>query len=236
MTLTFVTWAQSGQGRLQLRGSKHETWTSAYSTARILKVLDQQSVADLRGCWGFIIFRPGPKFFRFHAVFGKICQNRILAPPGELDWTPPGKSWIHHWQCHKFSKSYPSNFSTEFSSQIFDCCPRNFLIQEERIGNVVSTMNWITPVYRFMADEPFGYVNTVCKPRTLLTHHYWCNYRLLFLFWCGCHGNGAALWCGATPGFHLCDRLMLRYLGYLLEAVAIPLSRDRDFLNPISLS
>ena len=42
-------------------------------------------------------------------------------------------------QCDKFPKGYPSNFSTELSSQIFDCCPRNFLIQEERIGNVVST-------------------------------------------------------------------------------------------------
>ena len=28
-------------------------------------------------------------------------------------------------------------------TQIFDCCPRNFLIQEERIGNVVSTSHWI---------------------------------------------------------------------------------------------
>ena len=36
------------------------------------------------------------------------------------------------------SKGY-LNFSTELSSQIFDCCPRKFLIQEERIGNVVST-------------------------------------------------------------------------------------------------
>ena len=31
-----------------------------------------------------------PKFFRFHAVFGKIWQNRMLAPP-------PGKSWIRRW-------------------------------------------------------------------------------------------------------------------------------------------
>ena len=30
---------------------------------------------------------PGSKFFQFHAVFGKIWQNRILAPPGEL--APP---------------------------------------------------------------------------------------------------------------------------------------------------
>ena len=37
-------------------------------------------------------------------------------------------------------------FSTELSTQIFDCCPRNFLIQEEKIGNVVSTSHWIRPV------------------------------------------------------------------------------------------
>ena len=30
---------------------------------------------------------PAPKFFRFHAVFGKFWQNRMLAPP-------LGKSWI----------------------------------------------------------------------------------------------------------------------------------------------
>ena len=34
----------------------------------------------------------------------------------------------------KISEGYPNNFSTEQSSQIFDCYPRNFLIQEERIG------------------------------------------------------------------------------------------------------
>ena len=50
--------------------------------------------------------------------------------------------------CWRFSKCYPNNFSTELSSQIFDCCPRNFLIQEERIGNVVSTSHWITPVWQ----------------------------------------------------------------------------------------
>ena len=41
--------------------------------------------------------------------------------------------------CWRFSKGYLNNFSTELSTQIFDCCPRNFLIQEGRIGNVVST-------------------------------------------------------------------------------------------------
>ena len=33
----------------------------------------------------------GSKFFQFHAVFGKIWQNRILAPPpGELAHPPRG--------------------------------------------------------------------------------------------------------------------------------------------------
>ena len=32
----------------------------------------------------------GSKFFQFHAVFGKICQNRMLAPPGELAPPPRG--------------------------------------------------------------------------------------------------------------------------------------------------
>ena len=32
----------------------------------------------------------GSKFFQFHAVFGKIWQNRMLAPPGELAPPPRG--------------------------------------------------------------------------------------------------------------------------------------------------
>ena len=39
----------------------------------------------------------------------------------------------------KISEGYLNNFSTELSTQIFNCCPRNLLIQEERIDNVVST-------------------------------------------------------------------------------------------------
>ena len=46
----------------------------------------------------------------------------------------------------KISEVYLNNFSTELSSQIFDCCPRNFLIQEKQNGNVVSTSHWIRPV------------------------------------------------------------------------------------------
>ena len=32
----------------------------------------------------------GPKFFQFHAVFGKIWQNRMLASPGKLAPPPRG--------------------------------------------------------------------------------------------------------------------------------------------------
>ena len=31
---------------------------------------------------------PGSKFFQFHAVFGKIWQNRMLAPPPPESWRP----------------------------------------------------------------------------------------------------------------------------------------------------
>ena len=45
------------------------------------------TVADLRGARGTHAPSWGPKFFQFHAVFGKIWQNRMLAPP------PPPGSW-----------------------------------------------------------------------------------------------------------------------------------------------
>ena len=41
----------------------------------------------------------GSKCFQFHAVFGKIWQNRMLAPPPLPRVSAPisGKFWIHHW-------------------------------------------------------------------------------------------------------------------------------------------
>ena len=41
----------------------------------------------------------GSKFFQFHAVFGEIWQNRMLAPPTPRRVGAPssGKSWIRHW-------------------------------------------------------------------------------------------------------------------------------------------
>ena len=35
-------------------------------------------------------------FFKFHAVFGKVWQIRILAPPPEGWHSNLGKSWIRH--------------------------------------------------------------------------------------------------------------------------------------------
>ena len=51
------------------------------------------AVANLRGARG----TPprGPKFFQFHAVFGKIWENRMLPPRG-VGAPSSGKSWIRH--------------------------------------------------------------------------------------------------------------------------------------------
>ena len=50
----------------------------------------QSVVADLHS--KILDARPpwGSKFFQFHAVFGKIWQNRMLVPPGELAPPPQG--------------------------------------------------------------------------------------------------------------------------------------------------
>ena len=56
------------------------------------------SVADLGGRRGRAPPPRAPKFFRFHAVFGKIWQNRMLAPPWGVG-APLGKSWIRRWVC-----------------------------------------------------------------------------------------------------------------------------------------
>ena len=39
----------------------------------------------------------GSKFFKFHAVFGEIWQNRMLASPCRVGAPTSGKSWICHW-------------------------------------------------------------------------------------------------------------------------------------------
>ena len=38
----------------------------------------------------------GSKFFQFHAVFGKIWQNRMMAPLRGVGAPSSGKSWIRH--------------------------------------------------------------------------------------------------------------------------------------------
>ena len=44
----------------------------------------------------------GSKFFKFHAVFGKFWQNRMLAPsPRGVGAPTSGKSWIRH--CRRVS-------------------------------------------------------------------------------------------------------------------------------------
>ena len=59
--------------------------------------VELRPLADLGG--GVRDARPPPwasKFFRFHAVFGKIW--RVHAPPGGFTPPPSGKSWIRHWR------------------------------------------------------------------------------------------------------------------------------------------
>ena len=51
-------------------------------------------VADLSGARGMPPW--GSKFFQFHAVFGKIWHNRMLAPPPRVGAPSSGKSWIRH--------------------------------------------------------------------------------------------------------------------------------------------
>ena len=69
------------------------------------------AVADRRGgC-------EGSKFFQFHAVFGKIWQNRMLAPPLPRGVGAPssGKSWIRHWNGSIYQRNmYPYRWKSGF--------------------------------------------------------------------------------------------------------------------------
>ena len=73
-----------------------------YPTLKQLRLVSF-TVADLRGGAGDAR-PPGSKFFRFHAVFGKFWQNRMLVPPRGVGAPSSGKSWIRHWfnirSCH----------------------------------------------------------------------------------------------------------------------------------------
>ena len=59
--------------------------TDLYSVGKAY--LKRTSLADLRGAQG----TPprGPKSFQFHAVFGEIWQNRMLATPCPIGLAPP---------------------------------------------------------------------------------------------------------------------------------------------------
>ena len=49
----------------------------------------------------------GPKFFQFHAVFGKIWLNCMLAPPWRVGAPSSGKSWIRHcWHMYIIYMSF----------------------------------------------------------------------------------------------------------------------------------
>ena len=66
-------------------------WTARNILHRILYInyeckTQTRAVADLRGARGTHAPSPGSKFFQLHAVFKKIWQNRMLAPPGS--WRP----------------------------------------------------------------------------------------------------------------------------------------------------
>ena len=68
-----------------------DTWMD-FSCPEIVHSSTPFSVADLHS--KILDARPpswGSKFFQFHAVFGKIWPNRVLAPPpGELAPPPRG--------------------------------------------------------------------------------------------------------------------------------------------------
>ena len=74
-------------------------------------------MADLRGRKGRA--PPGSKFFRFHAVFGKNWQNRMLAPPRGVGAPSSGKSWIRHcslWYIYCIPKTFCIIFQTKNDS------------------------------------------------------------------------------------------------------------------------
>ena len=96
------------------RGDRSTIMTKTSKTNICLFV----TLADLGG--GVRDARPPPwasKFFRFHAVFGKIW--RVHAPPGGFTPPPSGKSWIRH--CVMFSKESSSDTLIFLNWQIMFC-------------------------------------------------------------------------------------------------------------------
>ena len=69
----------------------------------------------------------------------KICKNCTVV-----------STLLHNAVYSNFFLSHWTNDVEDFpklSSQIFDCCPRNFLIQEKQNGNAVSSSHRIRPVF-----------------------------------------------------------------------------------------
>ena len=64
----------------------------------MLNLVGKCAVAALRG-GGHEGRAPswGSRFLQFHAVFEKMWQNRMLAPPGRVAAPTLGISWIRHW-------------------------------------------------------------------------------------------------------------------------------------------
>ena len=69
------------------------------SLSRCFRSLWRMSVADLRGRKGRA--PPGVQILLISCSFGKIWQNRMLAPPWGVGAPSSGKSWIRHWMSQK---------------------------------------------------------------------------------------------------------------------------------------
>ena len=68
----------------------------------------------------------GPKFFRFHAVFGKIWQNRMLAPPLG-SWRPLlGEILDPPLYCHYVFKSAINWYQGDYGYGQGSCHPCGF--------------------------------------------------------------------------------------------------------------
>ena len=65
---------------------------------------------------------PGPNFFQFHAVFGKMWQNRMLASPRRVGAPTSRKSWIHHW-------IPPIPIHSATPAKLLTCMNKSFLFQ-----------------------------------------------------------------------------------------------------------
>ena len=71
-----------------------------------VRIMSSVSIGGSRGgAWGTHAPPWASKFFRFHAVFGKIW--RVHAPPWRVHAPPSGKSWIRHWfPCFHLQRFY----------------------------------------------------------------------------------------------------------------------------------